>query len=113
MVGKDGTKVLKLQAKPIILDTYGTLRALTFKSCPQPVRLFREHVPGLQEPFEHPGEAGLLLRVKPSLKQDLASQIYYWDAYKQQCKIDGRQRGRILSPAVGEYLAGPLTVNSK
>jgi len=32
--------------------------------------------------------------------------VYYWDFYRQQCRLHGQRRGRYLRPTVGEYLFG-------
>lgn len=40
--------------------------------------------------------------------QDLASQIYYWDFYKQECRRNRIPRGHILRPEVGEWMMGFL-----
>lgn len=38
--------------------------------------------------------------------KDLATQIYFWDAYKSACKSKSLPRGEWVEPELGEYLVG-------
>ena len=45
--------------------------------------------------------------------QDLATQVYWWDHYRAECKRLGMPRGKFLSPAIAEHLSGFLSKQYK
>lgn len=44
-------------------------------------------------------------------RQDLATQLYYWDAYRKSCRLDGRPLGKYLSVPAAEFLSGTLSLH--
>jgi len=38
--------------------------------------------------------------------EDLATQVYFWDAYKRACRLARTRRGKFVSPDVAEFLVG-------
>lgn len=42
--------------------------------------------------------------------QDLATQLFYWDYYRQCCAKSGRPLGKFLSVRAAEFLSGFLSV---
>lgn len=109
-----GKKPVKLLEKPIMIKTFGCLR--------QPLRFRVQWANGVglsasgvfSASFTacathlsiRATRAGLLLQPSLSAAQDLGTQIYYWDAYKFECRLKKVPRGRFVNPAVAEYLSG-------
>eukprot|EP00435_Cladocopium_sp_Y103_P036708 s2370_g9.t1 len=38
--------------------------------------------------------------------KDLATQVYFWDAYKRECRLTRTRRGKYVNPGVAEFLVG-------
>ena len=43
--------------------------------------------------------------------KDLATQVYFWDAYKRACKLARTRRGKFVSPDVAEFLVGGWAIH--
>ena len=49
----------------------------------------------------------------PSCSQDLATQIFFWDKYKRECRAKGVKRNgtcRFVPPALAEWMSGSLAL---
>ena len=43
--------------------------------------------------------------------QDMATQLFFWDAFKAACRKAGVKRGKFMNPRVAEWLVGALLAN--